>query len=293
MEYVFGYGSLAWDGRCPVHQAELRGTRRVWGVAMDNTEDVPGYKHYRCRRDGSRPEVCVAFLDLEPAAGGVRQRDLPGGDAGAPRCVGSARAQLRPRGRHRSVVAAAAGATWAYVGRPESRLRLRRARARSRAVVSREYREHVLRGFAALGRDALAAFRRSTELEGLPVRRLGPRGPWAPAAGSGLELRLGRAGWSRASAARIVLLSCSRGLYATPQAGRWSDSSLSDPSLDARRSPHCDDACGRCHARPWPASRSATRWTPRSSRSPRSAATRLGSTPSSSSRPPRAPAAPR
>ena len=69
MDYVFGYGSLAWDGRCPVHQAELRGTRRVWGVAMDNTEDVPGYKHYRRRRDGSRPEVCVAFLDLEPAAG--------------------------------------------------------------------------------------------------------------------------------------------------------------------------------------------------------------------------------
>jgi hypothetical protein len=61
------------------------------------------------------------------------------------------------------------GRTWAYVGKAESRARLRRARARSRAVVSREYREHVLRGFAALGRDALARFRRSTELEGLPV----------------------------------------------------------------------------------------------------------------------------
>ena len=69
MDYVFGYGSLAWDPRRPIHQAELRGTRRVWGVAMDNTRDIPGYKHYRCRRDGSRPEVCVAFLDLEPAPG--------------------------------------------------------------------------------------------------------------------------------------------------------------------------------------------------------------------------------
>ena len=45
-----------------------------------------------------------------------------------------------------------------------------RARGRrSCAVVSREYREHVLRGFAALGRDALAGFWRSTEWDGLPV----------------------------------------------------------------------------------------------------------------------------
>ena len=40
MEFVFGYASLAWDGCCPVHQAELRGARRVWGVAMDNTVDL-------------------------------------------------------------------------------------------------------------------------------------------------------------------------------------------------------------------------------------------------------------
>jgi cation transport regulator ChaC len=148
VEYVFGYGSLAWEGCCPLHQAELRGTRRVWGVAMDNTEDIPGYKHYRRRRDGSRPEVCVAFLDLEPADGSVNGV-----------CLGvtpERLALLDERERQ-------------YVGRVESRARLRRARARSRAVVSREYREHVLRGFAALGRDALAAFRRSTELDGLPV----------------------------------------------------------------------------------------------------------------------------
>jgi Gamma-glutamyl cyclotransferase, AIG2-like len=169
VDYVFGYGSLASDGRCPVHEAELRGTRRVWGVAMDNTEDVPGYKHYRRRRDGSRPEVCVAFLDLEPAAGesvnGVcleappeRLAALDRRERNYVRVDVTDRLSPRPPGR-----------TWAYVGRPESRLRLRRARDRSRAVVSHEYREHVLRGFAALGRDALARFWRSTEWDGLPV----------------------------------------------------------------------------------------------------------------------------
>jgi hypothetical protein len=168
MEYVFGYGSLARDGRSPAHQAELRGTRRVWGVAMDNTRDIPGYKHYRRRRDGSRPSVCVAFLDLAPAAGSVNGV-----------CLGVTPEQLAALDeRERNYVRADVterlepsplGRAWAYVGRPESRARLLRARAGSTVVVSREYREHVLRGFAALGREALAAFRRSTELDGLPV----------------------------------------------------------------------------------------------------------------------------
>jgi hypothetical protein len=169
VEYVFAYGSLAWEGRGRVHQAELRGTRRVWGVAMDNTEDVPGYKHYRCRRDGSRPEVCVAFLDLEPADGeavnGVCLEATPERLAAwDPRERNYVREDVTERLSPRPP-----GRAWAYVGRAESRARLRRARARSRAVVSREYREHVLRGFAALGRDALGRFWGSTHLCGLPV----------------------------------------------------------------------------------------------------------------------------
>jgi hypothetical protein len=170
VDYVFGYGSLTSDGRCPVHQAELRDTRRVWGVAMDNAEDIPGYKHYRRRRDGSRPEVSVAFLDLEPAAGesvnGIclavtpeRLVELDRRERNYIRVDVTESLDPRPPGR-----------TWVYVGRPESRARFRRARARSLVVVSREYREHVLRGFAALGQDALDGFWRSTELDGgLPV----------------------------------------------------------------------------------------------------------------------------
>jgi hypothetical protein len=168
VDYVFGYGSLAWHGRCAVHQAELRGTRRVWGVAMDNTQDIPGYKHYRYR-SGRRPAVCVAFLDLEPAddeaVNGIcleatpeRLAVLDERERNYIRVDVTDRLWPRPPGR-----------TWAYVGRPESRARLRHARAGSRAVVSREYHEHVLRGFAALGRDALARFWRSSALEGLPV----------------------------------------------------------------------------------------------------------------------------
>ena len=54
-EFVFGYGSLAalGDGVAPSRTpraegfvCDLRGYRRQWGVAMDNSRDLPGYKHY-------------------------------------------------------------------------------------------------------------------------------------------------------------------------------------------------------------------------------------------------------
>ncbi len=61
--YVFGYGSLVAEGE-GCHVAVLRGYRRVWGVAMDNSVDLPGYKCYRLRADLSRPAVFVAFVDV-------------------------------------------------------------------------------------------------------------------------------------------------------------------------------------------------------------------------------------
>ena len=63
--HVFGYASLV--GADGLRPATLRGHRRVWGVAMDNTVDLPGYKRYLAP-DGSRPALCVAFLDVVPDA---------------------------------------------------------------------------------------------------------------------------------------------------------------------------------------------------------------------------------
>jgi dephospho-CoA kinase len=170
MELVFGYGSLAadLDGG---HAAELRGYRRVWGVAMDNRADVPGYKHYRLRSDGSRPAVFVAFLDLLPDARAstrgvcvpVVADELPALDR-------------RERNYERidvtDAVAAARGTVWAYVGTPVGRDRLQHARGAGRAVVSRDYLERTRAAFAALGAAALAEFERTAALDGLPVLEL-------------------------------------------------------------------------------------------------------------------------
>lgn len=164
-QFVFAYGSLAADLGGAL--AELRGRRRVWGVAMDNSRDLPAYKHYLRREDGSRPDVCVAFLDLVAEAGCVVNGV----------CVAVDDATLaaldeRERNYHRidvstALTPAARGTVWAYVGSPESRARLRAARARGRAVISRDYLRDVKAGFAALGAPQLAALERSVDPGGL------------------------------------------------------------------------------------------------------------------------------
>jgi hypothetical protein len=170
MQFVFGYGSLAAD-LAGGHVADLRGHRRVWGVAMDNRVDVPGYKCYRLRSDGSRPPVCVAFLDVVADAGAATRGV----------CVPVAEGELpaidrRERNYDRvdvtEAVAAARGTVWAYVGTPAGRSRLQRARDSGRAVVSRDYLERTRAAFAALGAAALAEFERTAALDGLPVWEL-------------------------------------------------------------------------------------------------------------------------
>jgi len=138
---------------------------------MDNSADLPGYKHYLLRSDASRPGVFVAFLDLVQDAGcavngvvrPVDETDLSELDR-------------RERNYERVDVSdgieAARGTVWAYVGSPAGRARLRGARGAGIAVVSRDYLADVRAGFAALGAEQLAGFERSSELEGLPIMQL-------------------------------------------------------------------------------------------------------------------------
>lgn len=167
-EFVFAYGSLAAAGGTV---AELSGYARRWGVAMDNRRDLPQYKHY-LRPDGTRPSVCVAFLDI------VRRRDATVTGLCLPVDAGMLPALDRRERNYvrRDVTARVAGAppgrVWAYVGSASGRARLRRARARGRAVISAEYLARVARGFTALGARELAALQASLTGDELPVWEL-------------------------------------------------------------------------------------------------------------------------
>jgi hypothetical protein len=147
-EYLFGYGSLAGDPGGTL--ALLRGHRRTWGVAMDNSEDIPGYKHYETP-DGGRPAVRVCFLDIEPdpdttVNGVLLPLERPD--------------QLDARERNyvrqdvTDQIEGAEGRVWAYFGSPEGR----RRRNEGTPVISRGYLETVER---ALGH--------SIPTDGLPV----------------------------------------------------------------------------------------------------------------------------
>jgi hypothetical protein len=169
-QFVFGYGSLAAD-LAGGHVADLRGYRRAWGVAMDNGVDVPGYKHYLLRSDGSRPSVFVAFLDvLADARAATRGVCVPVAEDQLPAL--DRRERNYDRVDVTDGVPAARGKVWAYIGTPAGRRRLRRARERGRAVVSRDYLERTRAAFAALGAAALAEFERTAALDGLPVWEL-------------------------------------------------------------------------------------------------------------------------
>ena len=165
--HVFGYASLV--AAPSVARAVLRGHRRVWGVAMDNAVEVPGYKVYALP-DGTRPPLAVAFLDLEEADGAHVDGALLAVDA-----TGLAALDTRERQYERLDVTALVnpapdGPIWAYVGRTPGRARVAAGRAGTAPVaIQRSYVEIVDAAFAALGDGALARYRTSTEPPPFPV----------------------------------------------------------------------------------------------------------------------------
>ena len=183
-QFVFGYGSLtARPGPAPTRElkergfvADLAGLRRVWGVAMDNRRDLPGYKYYT-DAGGRRPDVFVAYLDLVPAdaasdgaAAGVNGVCLPVDEATLEQL------DRRERNYERTDVSdrldAGGARVWAYVGMAAARERLAEGRRTGTAVIDAGYVRTVEAGFGVLGETEVATVRRSLASGDLPVIEL-------------------------------------------------------------------------------------------------------------------------
>jgi gamma-glutamylcyclotransferase (GGCT)/AIG2-like uncharacterized protein YtfP len=164
MALVFGYGSLVPDA---VRPAILPGWRRGWGVAMDNSVEIPGYKHFEDPVTGERPGLFIAFVDVEPAATGAVNGALV-------EVADDALAALdaRERNYERRRVDTDAGPAWIYVGTADARARLARGRQEGRCAVAGEYLERVRAGFGRLGTGELERFEATTGPLPGPVRRL-------------------------------------------------------------------------------------------------------------------------
>lgn len=146
-QYVFGYGSLAGLSGRP---AQLLGHRRVWGVAMDNSATIAGYKYYR-RPDGSRPDVFVAFLDIVAEPGATIAGLLIAVEDEIALAALDARERNYDRIDVTAAVPGARGTVWAYRGSPSGRRRLEIGRRRGSAVVDRHYHVAVSEAFDRLG----------------------------------------------------------------------------------------------------------------------------------------------
>ena len=118
---------------------------------MDNSVDLPGYKFYVDPQSGSRPDVLVTFLNIEPATGGrvngvvfpVTADELDALD-------------VRERNYERvdvtdSIEEATSGRVWTYIGKAEATARYNRGKSEQRAVISRKYYDGVLAACVAAG----------------------------------------------------------------------------------------------------------------------------------------------
>jgi hypothetical protein len=169
---VFGYASLVHRedrGSRRLRPAEVRGYRRTWNVAMDNSVTLPDYKYYVDPATGERPQCFVVFLNIvadgsasvNGALFGVTEAELDGLDR---RERNYSRIQVGSR-----LAEPVEGRVWTYVGRPAAVSRFETARRLDRGVIQAAYRDGVRRGFVALGVEAATEFERLTDPPPCPI----------------------------------------------------------------------------------------------------------------------------
>jgi hypothetical protein len=171
-QYVFGYGSLLTTDAEPIPEltaSRLRGHRRTWNVAMNNSQAIPGYKRYVDPVTGNPPAVFVVFLNIVADPGGeVNGALFPVSDEKL------AALDRRERNYERIDVTAGladpvAGSIWAYAGSSAGIERFEVGQRAGSAVISRGYVDDVRRGFASLGADAAAELESLTDPPPCPI----------------------------------------------------------------------------------------------------------------------------
>ncbi len=183
-DFVFGYGSLVDKQRLakflhrdkldkmPITFCRLKGYRRVWNVAMDNTVDIQNYKYYLDTITGERPNVYVTFLNIRPSPddtiGGVLFRVSP---------ADLELLDRRERNYQRIAVSKeiepeVSGTVWTYIGRLASEESFLQGLSQNTAVISRDYYQIAYHGYGSWGEEALRDYLNSTDKPDIPLRDL-------------------------------------------------------------------------------------------------------------------------
>jgi len=161
--WVFGYGSLAHPehlaGFLTRHRlqlgahahAELAGFRRTWTVAMDNSQTLTGYKYYLDATTGARPDIFVAFANIE------RHPQARVSGLLFEACAETlALLDTRERNYERTdvtahVSAVVEGTVWTYLGNAEATARYAHALKKNALVIDTAYEERIETAYAHAG----------------------------------------------------------------------------------------------------------------------------------------------
>jgi len=172
-DHVFGYASLTSDMRREGEElCRLRGYRRSWNVATDNSLTLGRYKIYLDPVTGEQPAVFVTFLNLVPVEDASVAGVLFPVSAAALEVLDRRERNYERREVSTEISEPVDGLVWCYFGTPAAEARHGEGSAAGRAVVSREYFERVRGGFAACGKRALADFEETTDAPGCPILEL-------------------------------------------------------------------------------------------------------------------------
>ncbi len=181
-QWIFGYGSLAHveslKGLFARHRRALGthgygalvGFQHTWSVAMDNSATLPRYKYYLDAKTGARPDVFVAFANIETGEDRV-SGILFQADDGMLEVL-----DARERNYLRTDVTAhlcepVAGPVWTYVGSPEANARFHHGLKTDALVIDKAYAQAIQSAFAHAGLPYTAPLPRNVPLVELTSRR--------------------------------------------------------------------------------------------------------------------------
>jgi cation transport regulator ChaC len=161
--WIFGYGSLAHienlTGFLARHRlqlgayscGELAGFQRTWTVAMDNSQTLPRYKYYLDAATGVRPEVFVAFANIEMhhtqrVAGILFEVDQP-----ALKIFDARERNYRRTDVTAHLSVTVEGTVWTYLGIPEASARFHHGLGNKALVIDKAYAQSIESAYTRAG----------------------------------------------------------------------------------------------------------------------------------------------
>jgi len=161
-QWIFGYGSLAHiENLRSFHTrhrvalgthgySELVGFERTWTVAMDNSRTLPRYKYYLDATTGGRPEVFVAFANIEKGEGSVSGIVFEV-DLAMLEVLDSRERNYRRADVTAQLSATVEGTVWTYVGSPDAKERFQQGLRKEALVIDKAYAHAIESAFARAG----------------------------------------------------------------------------------------------------------------------------------------------